>query len=137
MSGVSVANFFDTFDCRSGRHCCTCRDRDLGRSFRTSIAAYFHLPSADFPCPHSRPWGLTDSPASLFPVVQPAEVPPVEDRPESPAAIVTPAEAQRRFAICSACGHSRDNGFACALHPGCCLGKFRAGRASHCPAAKW
>ena len=54
--------------------------------------------------------------------------------PPDPA---TAAEVQRRFDICKACEHSRDNAFACALHPGCCFGKFRGKAASRCPEGKW
>jgi len=50
---------------------------------------------------------------------------------------VAAAEAQRRFAICKACEHSRDDGFACALHTGCCFGRWRAMPDSKCPKGKW
>jgi len=51
-----------------------------------------------------------------------------------PAAVT---EAHRRFAICKACEHSRDDGFACDLYASCCLGRFRSSLASHCPADHW
>ena len=54
--------------------------------------------------------------------------------PPDPATI---AEVQRRFEICKACEHSRDNTFACALHPTCCFGRYRGDLENHCPQAKW
>lgn len=47
------------------------------------------------------------------------------------------AEAQRRFAICKACEHSSDDGFACDLYHDCCFGRFRSGLDNHCPQQKW
>lgn len=47
------------------------------------------------------------------------------------------AESKRRFAICKACEHSRDNGFRCILYKGCCFGKFRSVVANQCPDGKW
>jgi anaerobic ribonucleoside-triphosphate reductase activating protein len=47
------------------------------------------------------------------------------------------AEAKRRFAICKACEHSLDDGFACRLCTCCCLGKFCVASENHCPAEKW
>jgi len=55
-------------------------------------------------------------------------------KPSDPADI---EEAKRRFAICIACEHARDDGFACDIYTGCCLGRFRAVAGSHCPAGKW
>ena len=51
-----------------------------------------------------------------------------------PAAV---AEIQRRFEICKACEHLRDDGFACALHSACCFGRFRSDLANRCPAGRW
>lgn len=51
-----------------------------------------------------------------------------------PAAI---AESQRRFAICKACDHSRDDGFTCDLYHDCCFGRFRSAPANHCPQELW
>jgi hypothetical protein len=47
------------------------------------------------------------------------------------------AEIKRRFALCKACAHSRDDGFACTLHRGCCFGRWRSNPANHCPAGRW
>lgn len=46
------------------------------------------------------------------------------------------AEIKRRFAVCKACEHSRDNGFACALHRGCCFGRWRSNLDNHCPVGR-
>jgi hypothetical protein len=51
-----------------------------------------------------------------------------------PAAV---AEAQRRFAICKTCEHSRDDGFACDLYHDCCFGRFRSAVLNHCSSKKW
>ena len=62
------------------------------------------------------------------------------DGSRSPAPAPDPAavaEARRRFAICRTCEHARDDGFACDLYAGCCLGKFRTIATSHCPSSKW
>ena len=47
------------------------------------------------------------------------------------------AESKRRFDICKTCEHSRDDAFACALHHGCCFGKFRSKATSRCTDGKW
>ena len=44
--------------------------------------------------------------------------------PQGPV-VAAVAEDQRRFAICKACDHARDDGFVCDLYHSCCLGKFR------------
>jgi len=70
-------------------------------------------------------------------VPQPAPEPDAEAQAAAEAAVARLAEIKRRFAICKACEHSRDNGFACALHTGCCFGRFRSDLASLCPADRW
>jgi hypothetical protein len=47
------------------------------------------------------------------------------------------SEIKRRFSLCKVCEHSRDGGFACALHRGCCFGRWRSSPANHCPAGRW
>jgi hypothetical protein len=51
----------------------------------------------------------------------------------------TVAEIKRRFTLCKACEHSRDDGFACAQLRGCCFGRRRSNPANRCRAtlAKW
>ena len=145
----TTASFFNTFDCRSGRHCRTCRSRTAGRAFRTAVATYFHLPSTDWDCPHSRPWDFAN-PLALPPVPARSASEPSFPRPSPALRPGLPAEhsanspnqasaeeAKRRFAICRACEHSRDDAFACALHPGCCFGKYRTVTANHCPQGHW
>jgi hypothetical protein len=102
--------FFDTFSCRSGRHCRTCRSRTTGRSFRTSIAAYFHLPSADWDCPHGRPWGL-DSPAKPPPLPVPAT--------QTARPSLSP-QASALLAACCTCDHFNGNVCEPAFPHGCC-----------------
>jgi hypothetical protein len=56
-------NFFDSHDCRSGRHCGACRARSgEGPQFRASIARAYRLPVVDFDCPHGRAWGEVPPP---------------------------------------------------------------------------
>jgi hypothetical protein len=106
---ATEVSFFNTFSCRSGRHCLTCRSRTTGRSFRSAIAAYFHLPSADFPCPHGQPWDL-DSPTQPLPL----PVPAVRLRqPLRPA-------PNDLLAWCRACDHFNGNVCELAFPSGCC-----------------
>jgi hypothetical protein len=138
MSAAPVGSFFDTFDCRSGSHCRTCRNREGGVVFRENIATYFKLPLANWDCPHGRPWDIADPPAPLPILAGPASVPaPPPARAVNPTDDISAEEAKRRFIICRTCEHSRDDAFACALHPGCCFGRFRTDLANDCPARKW
>jgi hypothetical protein len=41
------------------------------------------------------------------------------------------------FAIFCACEHSRNDAFACDLHPACCFGRFRSVSGNRCPAGQW
>jgi len=144
-------SFSDTFACRSGHHCRTCRDRTDGVDFRANIAARFSLMTTDWPCPRSRPWDFEGNATPL-----PASHPPAPPTRQHPRAIASPevtseagstlstdsgqanlTEIKRRFAICKSCPHTRDNAFACALHPSCCFGKFRSNSDNRCPAGKW
>ena len=129
---LAGTSFFDTFACRSGDHCRTCRDRTDGHAFRANIAARFSLPTIDWPCPHSRPWGFEGN-AAPFPV----RPPPTRRHPPVITSTGVTAEAKRRFAICQACEHSRNNAFACALHLGCCFGKHRSKPSARCPDRRW
>ena len=63
-----------------------------------------------------------------------SETPASRRQQPDPVAI---AETERRFGICKACAHLRDDGCACALYDGCCFGRFRANPMSRCPARKW
>ena len=59
----------------------------------------------------------------------------------APAPAVKPAqdipEIKRRFEICKGCKHGRDDGHNCALHQGCCFGRFRSDLRNKCPAGRW
>jgi len=70
-------------------------------------------------------------------VPQPTPEPDAKTQATAEAAVARLAEIKRRFAICKACEHSRDDGFACALHTGCCFGRFRSDLANRCPAGRW
>ena len=47
------------------------------------------------------------------------------------------AQAKRRFELCRACAQSRDAGFGCAHHKGCCFGQWRSRPESKCPEGTW
>jgi hypothetical protein len=68
---------------------------------------------------------------------QPTPEPDAEAQAAAEAVVARLAEIKRRFAICKACEHSRDDGFACALHTGCCFGRFRSDLANRCPTGRW
>ena len=79
--------FFDSYECRSGVHCQTCRATDaVGHAFRRSIADAFNLDNVTWLCPHDRPWNH-QGPGDKLPM-------PIVDK--------TPLAARRR-AICDAC----------------------------------
>lgn len=46
-------------------------------------------------------------------------------------------ESRRRFEVCKACDHARNAAFDCALHKGCCFGRWRSNAANKCPKGKW
>jgi hypothetical protein len=70
-------------------------------------------------------------------VPQPTPEPDADAQAAAEAVVARLAEIKRRFAVCKACEHSRDDGFACALHTGCCFGRFRSDLANACPAGRW
>ena len=70
-------------------------------------------------------------------VSQPTPEPDADAQAAAEAVVARLAEIKRRFAICKTCEHARDDGFACALHTGCCFGRFRSDLASACPAGRW
>lgn len=55
--------FILTSHCKSNVHCKTCRLKEGGRSWRTSLEKFYELPmnSVDFDCPYSKPW-INDNP---------------------------------------------------------------------------
>jgi hypothetical protein len=61
--------------------------------------------------------------------------PPVAHRvrPPSPRTTLTVA----RYEVCKMCAKSGENGHKCALHKGCCFGRWRANPANQCPLGKW
>lgn len=127
--------FFATGTCRLGVHCRTCRNRETGLAFRTAVAAEFNLADPDFNCPHGRPWGIDGEQQSIpFTSKPPSHTPRLS---ASLPDLAIEAEAKRRFTICMTCEHSRDDGFACEFHTGCCFGRWRSNPESHCPDGQW
>jgi hypothetical protein len=53
--------------------------------------------------------------------------------------LVPPAKpiGKARFASCKSCEKSRDSGFVCTRHSGCCFGRWRSQPANRCPEGKW
>lgn len=45
--------------------------------------------------------------------------------------------SKQRFEICKQCSQSKDEGFGCAHHVGCCFAAWRGQPASKCPEGKW
>ena len=127
--------FFATGTCRLGVHCHTCRNRVKRAAFRAAIAGEFNLSDTDFDCPHGRQWGIDGEPQSIsFTSKSPLRPPRLSASLSDPA---IEAEVKRRFAICKTCEHSRDDGFACNLHTGCCFGRWRSNPENHCPDGQW
>jgi len=122
--------FFDSPECRSGSHCRACRNRTIGASFRTSIATYFSLPSADWDCPHGRPWGLDNRPDAL----------PFVATQANATAAATPAPARKPTSsvppnaeeICAECV-SR----TCPNVTVCCGGRVSITIVAPCPEGRW
>ena len=44
---------------------------------------------------------------------------------------------QKRFEICKLCTQSKDDGFGCVHHVGCCFGRWRSQPENKCPEGKW
>ncbi len=42
-----------------------------------------------------------------------------------------------RFEVCKGCEESKQEGFGCRLHRGCCFGRWRSRPESRCPIGKW
>ena len=125
--------FFDSPECRSGSHCRACRNRTIGASFRTSIATYFSLPSADWDCPHGRPWGLDNKPDSLPFVADQATArrgsTALASAPSPKPASTVPPNAEE---ICHTCA-SR----ACPNVTVCCGGQVNVIIMAPCPEGRW
>ena len=49
-----------------------------------------------------------------------------------PASII-----RSRFQICKSCPQSKDAGFGCTHHAGCCFGQWRRQLENKCPEGKW
>ncbi|MDD5677476.1 MAG: hypothetical protein PHW60_05715 [Kiritimatiellae bacterium] len=45
--------------------------------------------------------------------------------------------AKQRFAVCKSCAQSKEAGFGCFHHIGCCFGRWRSQPESKCPEGKW
>jgi len=115
--------FTDTLACRSRKHCGTCRDLVGGRAWRESLGRLLALPgdATDFPCPHGLPWNPSAVQLAAAGAMASAEQ------------AIRAELAKARFAVCLACPRSMDAGFACELHPKCCLGSDRARPGYSCP----
>ncbi len=127
--------FFATGTCRLGVHCHTCRNLEAGLAFRTAIAAEFNLADANFDCPHGLSWDF-DGEQESIPFTSRSHLRQPRPSPSSTDPAID-VEAKRRFAICKNCKHSRDDGFACDLHTGCCFGRWRSNPENNCPEGMW
>jgi len=120
----------------------TLQAKTLLEAVRASLAHAGRFNPGDVVAPAAVLW--TDADGQWRPVVEqlrglmpePPE-PDAEAQAAAEAVVARLAEIKRRFAICKACEHARDDGFACALHAGCCLGRFRSDLANACPAGRW
>ena len=52
--------------------------------------------------------------------------------PEGPTSV-----AKQRFEVCKLCPQSKDAGFGCVHHIGCCFGQWRSQPGNKCPEGKW
>ena len=52
--------------------------------------------------------------------------------PEGPTPV-----AKQRFEVCKSCAQSKDAGFGCVRHVGCCFGQWRSQPENKCPEGKW
>ena len=52
--------------------------------------------------------------------------------PEGPTPV-----ARQRFEVCKTCASSKDAGFGCVHHIGCCFGQWRSHPENKCPEGKW
>ncbi len=61
--------FILTAHCKSNSHCTTCRTKNGGRHWRTSLEKFYELPmnSVDFDCPYGKKW-IEDSISNGEPV---------------------------------------------------------------------
>lgn len=59
LGGTLSDLFTETYHCKSGMHCQTCRAISGGRAWRKSLRRAFDLPGdrEDFACPHGKQWG--------------------------------------------------------------------------------
>jgi hypothetical protein len=66
----------NSYICRSGAHCGTCRDRAVGAEWRRGICLVYNMPTENFECPHGRSWGYQPDPGNQ----------PAKPMPRDPAA---------------------------------------------------
>jgi hypothetical protein len=50
---------------------------------------------------------------------------------------VSSTTGTKRFEICKSCARSRDEGFGCVHHVGCCFGRWRSQPENKCYEGKW
>ena len=120
----------------------TLQAKTLLEAVRASLAHAGRFNPGDVVAPAAVLW--TDADGQWRPVVEQLRglmpeppAPDAEAQTAAEAVVARLAEIKRRFAVCKACEHSRDDGFACALHTGCCFGRFRSDLANACPAGRW
>lgn len=120
----------------------TLQAKTLLEAVRASLAHAGRFNPGDVVAPAAVLW--TDADGQWRPVVEQLRglmpeppAPDAEAQTAAEAVVARLAEIKRRFAICKACEHARDDGFACALHTGCCFGRFRSDLANACPAGRW
>jgi len=114
--------------CQGEKLCGLCRSRHPdGVRFRANRGG-------DFECPLGKPW--TDE-RWLPPKIAAAVAAQAKAAPQR---VMLPEDAERsrkRFEICKACDQAENEGFKCALHKGCCFGRWRSKPESKCPQDKW
>jgi len=120
----------------------TLQAKTLLEAVRASLAHAGRFNPGDVVAPAAVLW--TDADGQWRPVVEQLRglmpeppAPDAEAQTAAEAVVARLAEIKRRFAICKACEHARDDGFACVLHAGCCFGRFRSDLANACPAGRW
>lgn len=124
--------FFDTDHCRRMVHCRTCRDKEKGRGFRSSIAERYGG-EVDFECPYGGEWGkVPEKDPSLLKRVKNLTRETVK-WVKAGAEIVDDEELEKRMSICKGCNHWVNE--RCSLC-GCSKLKQRL-VTSECPIKKW
>jgi len=123
----------DYYFCRGKKLCIICRNRKQGHSFRKHLLSKKVVDREDFDCPDGKEWS---NEAIVFPQAT------IKDFNSLKVAVQSKISKDRsyikqRFEICKTCDQSRERGFKCGLHKGCCFGRWRGARKNKCPNGKW